>query len=285
MLNDLGAHARPPPSGLLVAVVALASCTLAGTSPLPQPTPESAGTPLAATPVPPTTTPTTPSLAVVLPSPAPPTSTLEPTATSAANRTPLAAPTVTSTVSPTPVVPMLTATPAIGLWKPPLSVEWQWMIDHALDVNNAKDMGLADPSGKVLPNAAPQVYDIDGFYNGQDPNCNVKDSSGKCVQGENDAVAQLHAMGKKVICYIDVGVYENYRPDAYKFPSSVIGSADSGWNGSYWLDVRQISVLGPIMKARMQMCHDKGYDAIEPDEIDGYSNDPGFPMTYQDQLT
>jgi len=158
------------------------------------------------------------------------------------------------------------------------------MIDHALDVNNPKDMGLVDPSGNALGSPPPEVYDIDGFFNGKDPNCNVKDKNGVCVQGENDAVATLHAMGKKVICYIDVGVYENYRPDAYKFPQEVIGNTDAGWNGSYWLDIRRTDVLGPIMKARMQMCKDKGFDAIEPDEIDGYSNDPGFPLTYQDQL-
>ena len=162
--------------------------------------------------------------------------------------------------------------------------QFQWMIDHALDVNNAKDMGLVSPSGVPLTSPPPDVYDIDGFYNGQDPNCNVKDQAGRCVQGENDAVRELHARGKKVICYIDVGVYEDYRPDAYKFPREVIGKADSGWNGSYWLDIRRTDVLGPIMLARMKMCKDKGYDAIEPDEIDGYSNDSGFPLTYQDQL-
>ncbi len=170
------------------------------------------------------------------------------------------------------------------MWKPQARFQFQWLIGHALDVNNAKDMGLVSPSGGALTSPPPDVYDIDGFFNGYDPNCNVKDKNGNCVQGENDAVNQLHARGKKVICYIDVGVYESYRPDAYKFPASVIGSADSGWNGSYWLDVRQTSVLGPIMLARMQMCKDKGYDSIEPDEIDGYSNNPGFPLTYQDQI-
>jgi hypothetical protein len=34
----------------------------------------------------------------------------------------------------------------------------------------------------------------------------------------------------------------------------------------------------------MQMCKDKGFDAIEPDEITGWSNSPGFPITYQDQI-
>ena len=180
-------------------------------------------------------------------------------------------------------VPVATSTPG-GIWKPALNSPWQWMIDHALNVNNAKDMGLVDPKGYPLAAPVPRVYDIDGFYNGQDPNCNIKDKNGACVQGENDAVAALHAMGKQVICYIDAGVYESYRPDAYKFPASVIGSPDAGWNGSFWLDIRRTDILGPIMQARMQMCKDKGFDAIEPDEIDGYTNDTQFGMTYADQL-
>jgi hypothetical protein len=170
------------------------------------------------------------------------------------------------------------------------------MIDHSLDLNNPKDMGLTDPNGVTLTNAVPQVYDIDGFMNGYDPNCNIKDKNGvcctapsessSCIASSNqvDVVKQLHAMGKKVICYVDLGVYEDYRPDAYKFPPEVIGSPDTGWQGSYWLDIRRIDILGPIMLARMKMCQDKGFDAIEPDEIDGYSNDSKFGMTYEDQI-
>jgi hypothetical protein len=34
---------------------------------------------------------------------------------------------------------------------------------------------------------------------------------------------------------------------------------------------------------KLQVLH-KGFDAIEPDEIDGYSTDSGFPLTYDDQI-
>jgi len=160
------------------------------------------------------------------------------------------------------------------------------MIDHELDINSPKDMGLVEPNGNPISFPEPEMYDIDGFLNGYDPNRNVVDENGRYNWNDpnNDVVAQLHTMGKKVICYLDVGVYEDYRPDAYKFPSAIIGNPDAGWTGSYWLDVRRTDILGPIMLARMNMCKDKGFDAIEPDEIDGYSNDPGFPLTYQDQL-
>ena len=115
-------------------------------------------------------------------------------------------------------------------------------------------------SGETLP--APDVYDIDGF--------------------ENSAatVAALHAMGKKVICYMEAGAYETYRPDVATFKAlspQIWGAADAGWPGSYWLDIRRIDELAPIMKARFQMCKEKGFDAIEPDEISGLEQRFGLP--------
>lgn len=153
-----------------------------------------------------------------------------------------------------------------GWWKPssatPLALHW--VLGGPLDLNDPVAMGLRAMDGSALPE--PDVYDIDGQMNSA------------------ETVAALHARGKKVICYFDAGVFETYRPDAGLFPASVIGNADAGWDGSFWLDIRRIDVLEPIMRARIADCKAKGFDAIEPDEIDGYENDPGFPLTYQDQL-
>ena len=120
--------------------------------------------------------------------------------------------------------------------------------------------------GTVPTDTKVQVFDIDGFDNSA------------------ATVAALHAHGTKVICYIDFGSSENFRPDDASFPKSVQGSTN-GWPGEKWLDIRQLSVLEPIMTARMKMCVQKGFDALEPDNIDGYSNSTGFPLTAQDQLT
>jgi hypothetical protein len=38
------------------------------------------------------------------------------------------------------------------------------------------------------------------------------------------------------------------------------------------------------MEARMDSCCDKGFDGIEPDNIDGFPNDTGFDLTYENQL-
>ena len=45
------------------------------------------------------------------------------------------------------------------------------------------------------------------------------------------------------------------------------------------MDIRQIDILGPIMQARLDLCKQKGFDAVEPDNVDAYQNKPGFPMT------
>ena len=64
---------------------------------------------------------------------------------------------------------------------------------------------------------------------------------------------------------------------------AVLGSKN-GWPGEKWLDIRQISVLGPIMSARIQKCKQTGFDGIEFDNVDGYANRTGFPLTATDQF-
>ena len=138
-----------------------------------------------------------------------------------------------------------------GWWQPPLTTTWQWQLSEL----------PIDPSFGV------DMYDIDLF--------------------DNDAstVASLHAQGRKVICYISVGSWEDWRPDADQFPPSVLGNNYEGWPGEKWLDIRQIDLLAPIMRARFDQCQAKGFDGIEPDNIDGYTNDTGFPLTYQHQIS
>lgn len=58
----------------------------------------------------------------------------------------------------------------------------------------------------------------------------------------------------------------------------------NGWKGERWLDVRRTDVLGPLMAKRFDMCREKGFDAVEPDNMDGYDNETGFPLTAAHQL-
>ncbi|MFD4999888.1 endo alpha-1,4 polygalactosaminidase [Streptomyces buecherae] len=133
-------------------------------------------------------------------------------------------------------------------WQPRPGTGWQWQLN-----------GRVDTSFDV------PVYDIDGFEN-----------SAKTVAG-------LHADGRKVICYINAGAWEDWRPDADAFPEAVRGKGN-GWEGERWLDIRQRDTLLPLMAKRMDMCVEKGFDAVEPDLMDGYRNRTGFPLTAADQL-
>jgi hypothetical protein len=45
-----------------------------------------------------------------------------------------------------------------------------------------------------------------------------------------------------------------------------------------------MDLLESIMEARLDMCKAEGFDGIEPDNVDGFLNDTGFPLTYEDQL-
>ena len=82
---------------------------------------------------------------------------------------------------------------------------------------------------------------------------------------------------------MDMGGWEAWRPDADLFPADLLGEPLDDWEGERWLDIREIDALAPVLLARMDMCAEKGFDALEPDNIDGYLNDTGFPLTYQDQ--
>lgn len=134
-------------------------------------------------------------------------------------------------------------------WHPALDTSWQWQLH-----------GTVDQSFKVT------MYDIDLFEN------------------SSDVVKSLHSAGRIVICYIDAGSWENWRPDASKFPDSVKGKPLVGFTDEQWLDIRQLSILGPILQARMDLCKSKGFDGVEFDNVDGSSNDTGFPLTARDQL-
>jgi hypothetical protein len=97
-------------------------------------------------------------------------------------------------------------------------------------------------------------------------------------------IAELHAQGRKVVCYYSAGSYEEYRPDAADFPAEIKGSPlDAPFQDELWIDIRAAAVRD-IMKKRMDLAVQKGCDGVEPDNVDGYTNDNGLSLTAADQL-
>jgi hypothetical protein len=157
------------------------------------------------------------------------------------------APTATAPV-PSSSAPVSAPAPSGHRWQPAPGTSWQWQL-----------------SGTVDTGVDAAVYDVDGF------------DTGAAV------VAALHAKGRKAVCYINAGAYESFRPDRSAYPAALLGSGN-GWPGERWLDIRRLDVLRPILGKRFDLCRSKGFDAVEPDNVDGYRNDSGFPLTAADQL-
>lgn len=98
-------------------------------------------------------------------------------------------------------------------------------------------------------------------------------------------VKKLKDAGKKVIAYISGGSFEDWRDDKDSFPASVIGKPLDGWDGENWLDVTNLAALRPIMKARAQAAKAKGFDGIDWDNMDGYTQDSGYKISFEQQIT
>ncbi len=96
-------------------------------------------------------------------------------------------------------------------------------------------------------------------------------------------ITMLHQRGVFVICYLSAGSYEDWRPDAPLFPPEVLGKDMEGWTGEKWLDIRRMDLLAPVMEARLDLAHSKGCDGVDPDNVNGYTHDTGFPLTADDQ--
>src|SRR5262245_16860286 len=112
-------------------------------------------------------------------------------------------------------------------WMPAPNTTWQWQLTTPVDQS-----------------VDAQMYDIDLFDNAA------------------SVVASLHAAGRHVVCYLDVGTYEPGRPDSSAFPQSVIGKELPDFPDERWLDIRRLDLLGPIMERRLDLCQQKGFDAV-----------------------
>jgi Glycoside-hydrolase family GH114 len=95
-------------------------------------------------------------------------------------------------------------------------------------------------------------------------------------------IADLHARSRKVVCYFSAGSSEAARPDFAMLPKESVGKKMVGWPEN-WLDHRHAGVRA-VMASRIALAKRIGCDGIDPDNVDGYSNDSGFPLTEKDQL-
>ena len=100
-----------------------------------------------------------------------------------------------------------------------------------------------------------------------------------------EIIYTLHQSGKKVICYLNAGAWEEYRPDSGDFPGSALGKDYIGWEGERWLNISNYEAFSRSISARFDLALSKGCDGIDADNINGFQQDTGFEITAQDQLT
>ena len=135
-------------------------------------------------------------------------------------------------------------------WQPASGLTWQWQLDDQF----------------VRPEKPVDAYDFDAEFT------------------DSELVQALAGDGIRTICYVNVGSLESWRGDVSAFPARVIGNVYLGWEDERYLDIRQLDILAPIMEARITQCAAKGFDAIEPDNMDAWDADTGFDLTLEDAL-
>ncbi len=163
-----------------------------------------------------------------------------------------------------------TATAAATWWHPGPLTSWQYAIGQQFPIAVPTNIGNVE------------AYDIDEG--------NVAATSASLVAA---SVAEVHASGAKAICYVDTGGWESYRSDASEYSSAILGSPVPGYSDERYVDIRQWSddpgptglTFGQILTARFQLCKDEGFDGVETDLDDTYTDSTGFGLTMDAEIT
>ncbi len=135
-------------------------------------------------------------------------------------------------------------------FKPQIGDDFEWRLD-SIELNEVSQYHC-------------KIIDIDAFT------------------ATKELVDAFHARGIKVIAYVSVGTIENYRPDIALLPPEIIGNIYPAWPDERFLDIRQLNKLKPFITSRFDMIKAKGFDGIEPDNMDGYGEDNGLNLTVED---
>jgi len=154
----------------------------------------------------------------------------------------------------TNIIPQVEAQPTAEItkelrwYKPTQNQTWHWQL-----------------TGELNTTIKANIYDIDLF------------------ETTSQTIKSLQDSGKKVMCYFSAGSFEPNRDDSNLFDKNDLGNTLEGWEDEKWLDIRSDKVRD-IMLSRIQLAKEKGCDGVEADNVDGYTNNSGFNLTYENQL-
>ncbi|MBF9134109.1 endo alpha-1,4 polygalactosaminidase [Plantactinospora sp. S1510] len=140
-------------------------------------------------------------------------------------------------------------------WPGSPAPSWQWQLSGPLD-----------------PTVDAELYALDVF------------------RTSLEEARRLRTDGRRLICSVEVGIHQESRPDATRFPAAVLGrpagipGQPKGAPRGRWLDIRQWSTLEPVLADRFRLCRGKGFVAVLPVGMESYTRRTGFPLTFDDQL-
>jgi hypothetical protein len=181
-------------------------------------------------------------------------------------------------------------------WTPGLETRWQYQLQAArnkageclFQATGGINVGITGTAVAGGATVAPAVFDIDFQTDGA--------CTGGTITQENDAaVAAIHAQGGHAICYIDAGGAETFRPDFPLYESfdascggCLFGRPVSGFRDEFWVNINndqgQRDFLLGRMSARLDRCVANGFDGVEMDVVDEFSNRTGLPISADTQL-
>jgi hypothetical protein len=121
-------------------------------------------------------------------------------------------------------------------------------------------------SGKVDTSVKAQVFDIDLLTNSR------------------AVLRNLKRQHRRVVCYFSAGTNESFRSQSQQYPPETRGEPLADYPDEQWLDIRQVDKLKPLIERRLDLCKSKGFIGADFDNVDGYANRSGFPLTAADQL-
>ncbi len=146
-------------------------------------------------------------------------------------------------------VPYVAGDPvAADVWSPALGTSWQWQLTGSID--RSRDVAM---------------YDVDLF------------------EARDADLDGLRADGRVVICYFSAGSLEDFRDDVGFVDEAAVGNKLDGWEDERWLDVTHPDAF-ELARRRLDLAVERGCDGVEPDNVDGYVNRTGFPLTGAEQL-
>jgi hypothetical protein len=161
---------------------------------------------------------------------------------------------------------------------------WYWEIDPP----RPGLAGLPPTSASYPAPGSARIWDTDLF---NDSNTSTADRLG-IPTGESPVVRALHAAGHYTVCYVEAGAFQSGFPDDANFAAADYGDRAPryemrGYANEWWFNLAgfrhyvagepstlrgSAKNIAAGLNHRFRWCVLEGQDAVEPDDIDGYTN-------------